>query len=147
MRSRNLMTGTALALALAGTSGTMVQAQQVELPDHCTGVPFTLTSGQVKFHVALDAGLLAESSAVTMRIYNSRGTVVAERSATVAAGRTVTLTFEGRGLLRAQLDYSTPATPGPRRKIVSSVEVSDVDRFRTVIPVDCSGGESVDVRG
>jgi hypothetical protein len=145
------MAGTALALALASASGTDARAQQVELPDHCTGVPITLTSGLVQVHVALDVpkGLapLAEPSSVTMRLYNQRGVIVAERSTTLAAGRTVTLSFKGSGLLRAQVDYGTPATPGPRRKVVSSVEVSEVDGFRAVIPVDCSGGETVDVRG
>jgi hypothetical protein len=116
------------------------------LPGYCDGGPFTLTAGEVKFHVALDDAPLAPAMNVTLRLYDSEGNVVARHVATIAAGKTTTLEFRGAGLLRAQATFDSLANPGERRRTVASAEVSDsVDNLRLVIPVQCFPNERIAV--
>ena len=101
--TRRLFSTAACALALAVLAAPA--AAQEEPPPaptrHCTGGPFTLTSGTVRFHVAVDDFPGAATSRVVMRLYDARGGVVAARTVTVAANRTATLEYRGTGLLRA----------------------------------------------
>ena len=137
-----------LAFMLAGF-GVAAHAQIIETPGptpplgYCTGGPFTLTAGAVKFHVGLDDRPLALPMDVTMRLYDSEGNVVARRRVTLAAGQTRTLEFRGTGLLRAQATFSSLFNPGDRRETVGSVELFDVDNFRAVIPVKCVPNENI----
>jgi hypothetical protein len=139
-----------LAFMLAGFA-VAAHAQIVATPGpapalpsgYCTGPPFTLTAGDVHFHVGLDDVLLAPAMNVTMRLYNSEGRVVAARTVTLAAGQTRTLDFRGTGLLRAQATFESLLDPGDRRETTASVEVLDVDNIKAVIPVKCVPNENV----
>ena len=144
LRVRNI----ALALVLASVASAAAHAQLVAtpapvLPGYCTGGPFTLTAGEVKFHVALDDAALAPAMNVTLRLYDSEGTVVARHTATIAAGKTTTLEFRGGGLLRPQATFDSLVNPGERRRPVASAEVSDIDNLRLVIPVQCFPNERI----
>ena len=119
-------------------------AQTTVLPGHCTGGPFTLTFGDVRFNVALDDRPLAPPMDVTLRLYDSAGNVVARRVVTVAAGQTATLAFRGTGLLLAQATFGSLLDRSDRRKAVGSVELLDVDNFRAIIPIDCVPNENID---
>src|SRR5687767_15029374 len=124
-----------LALMLIGVA-VAAHAQIIGVPEptlppgYCTGGPFTLTSGEVKFHVALDDRPLAPPMDITMRLYDSAGNVVARRAVSVAAGQTRTLAFRGTGLLRAQATFGSVLDASDRRETVGSVELFDVDNFR-----------------
>jgi hypothetical protein len=137
-----------LALMLAGV-GVAAHAQIIGIPGptpppgYCTGGPFTLAAGEVKFHVALDDRPLAPPMAVTMRLYDSDGNIVARRALTLAAGQTATLEFRGTGLLRAQATFGSLLNPSDRRETVGSVELLDIDNFRAVIPVKCVPNENI----
>jgi hypothetical protein len=127
-----------LALMLAGVGAAAAEAQTPPPPGSCNGGPFTLTAGQVKFHVALDDGRLAPSMKVTLRIYDADGTIVASRTVSaLGAGKTTTLEFSGSGLFRVQATFDRLLAPGDRRETVSSVELLDSDNFKAVIPVKC----------
>jgi len=142
---------TVLALLLAAAAVVGVRAQIVQdpgptRPGFCTGGPFTLTAGQVKFHVALDDNPGAPSMLVTLRLYDSDGTIVARRRAELAGGHTTTLEHRGYGLLRAQATFESLINPSNRRETVGSVEVFDVDGFRAEIPVKCIPNENIPPR-
>ena len=136
------------ALMLTGVA-VAAHAQIIGVPDptlppgYCTGGPFTLTAGEVKFHVALDDRPLAPPMDVTMRLYDSEGNIVARRAITVGAGQTGTLEFRGTGLLRAQATFGSLLNPSDRRETVGSVELLDVDNFKAVIPVKCVPNENI----
>jgi hypothetical protein len=138
----------ALALMLLSVVSVAADAQLVAtpspvLPGHCTGGPFTLTAGEVKVHVALDDVPLAPAMDVTLRLYDSEGSVVAARRTTIAAGKTTTLEFRGSGLLRPQVTFDSLVNPGARRRTVASAEVLDIDNLRIVIPVLCFPTERI----
>jgi hypothetical protein len=103
----------------------------------------TLTAGVLKFHFALDDDPLAAPMTVTLRLYDSEGSIVARRTVTLAAGATSTLEFSGSGLLRAQATFDSLRNPGNRREAVGSLEVHDIDNFRAVIPVKCVPNENI----
>ena len=139
---------TVLALMLAGVAAVAARAQIVQdpgptLPGYCTGGPFTLTAGEVKFHVALDDQPDALPMNVTLRIYDAQGSVVARLRTPLAAGYTTTLEHRGAGLLRAQATFDSLVNPSSRRQTVGLVEVFDVDGFRAEIPVQCRPNERI----
>mgnify|MGYP006285821547 CR=1 FL=1 len=76
--TRRLFSTAACALALAVLAAPA--AAQEEPPPaptrHCTGGPFTLTSGTVRFHVAVDDFPGAATSRVVMRLYDARSSPV-----------------------------------------------------------------------
>ena len=127
-----------LALVFAAIGVAAADAQTAP-PGTCNGGPFTLTAGEVKFHVALDDRLSAPSMKVTLRIYDADGTIVAStpKPVNVAPGKTTTLEFRGSGLFRVQATFDRLLSPGDRRETVSSVELLDADNFKAVIPVKC----------
>jgi hypothetical protein len=97
----------------------------------------------VRVHFALDDGPLAPAMNVTLRLYDSEGTVVAWRKTEVAAGKTATLEFRGTGLLRAQATFETLLNAPPRRRAVASAEILDIDNLRIVTPVQCFPNERI----
>ena len=131
------------AVAVAAHAQIAAPSGSPSLPGFCTGGPFTLTGGEVKFHVALDDHHLASPMSVTMRLYDAAGTVVARRSMLLTAGATATLEFRGAGLLRPQATFESLLDAGDRRDTVGSVEVHDVGAFRAVIPVTCVPNENI----
>jgi hypothetical protein len=138
----------ALALLLAAAAAVGLRAQIVQdagpvRPGYCTGGPFTLTAGQVKFHVALDDDPGAAAMTVILRLYDSTGAVVARERVQLSAGHTVTLEYAGHGLLRAQASFESLLNPSDRRAAHGSVELFDVDGFRAEIPVQCIPNENI----
>jgi hypothetical protein len=131
------------AAAVVGARAQIVQDPGPTRPGFCTGGPFTLTAGHVKFHVALDDNPTAPSMLVILRLFDSKGNVVARDRAQLAAGHTTTLEHTGAGLLRAQATFESLLAPSNRRETAGSVEVFDVDGFRAVIPVLCSPNENI----
>jgi hypothetical protein len=139
-----------LALMLTGVVASTASAQTISTagdtppPGQCTGGPFTLTAGEeVLFHIALHDAPLAPAMKVTLRIYDSDGTIVAKRTVTLAAGKTTTLGFRGAGLLRPQATFESLLNPNALRETVGSVELHGVDNFRAVIPVKCLPNENI----
>jgi hypothetical protein len=138
-----------LALTLTSAAVIVAHAQIVAPsgptlpPGFCTGGPFTVNGGEVKFHVALDDHPRAPSMRVSLRLYDSAGAIVARRTVTLAAGAAATLEFRGGGLLRAQATFDSLVNPSDRRETVGTVELHDVDNFRAVIPVQCVPNENI----
>ena len=139
-----------LALTLTVVAAVAVNAQLVATPQplpqgHCIGGPFSLTAGSAKFYFALDDALPAPPVKVTLRLYDAGGSLVASRTVTTLAARTITtLEFQGAGLLYAQASFDSILNPSDRRDTSASVELFDVDGFRAVIPVKCLPDERID---
>ena len=109
---------------------------------YCTGVPFSLTAGDVKVFFVVDDVVGAAGSNVTLRLYNAEGTTVAVKKVTVAAGRTVTLPYQGAGLLRAQATFDSPLTVSDRRQAAASVEVNELG-VKLILPVSCTVQDNI----
>jgi len=145
---------TALALLFIGFIGAAVIGVRAQIvsdpgpsrPGYCTGGPFTLTAGRVKFNVGLDDNPAAPPMTVILRLYDADGTIVARHRAQLAAGETTTLEHRGDGLLRAQATFESLLNPSNRRETVGLVEMFDVDGFRAEIPVKCMPNENIPPR-
>jgi hypothetical protein len=138
------LTKTVLALMLTFAAAVAASAQgPVTTNGYCNGGPITLIGGELKFYFAIDDVNGAPGSEVTLRVYNAEGTVVVGKKVTLAAGKTVTLPYQGSGLLRVQATYDIPDITSGRRRAVSSVDVSDFNGFRTVIPVSCTVQDNI----
>lgn len=129
-----------LASMLVGVAEAQRAPRGTRRPGYCTGGPFTLTGGHVKFHVALDDRELEPAAAVLMRLIDQDGSVVMSRRVELQPGQSATLEFSGVGLFRAQAEtvdlLSQGARVSDRRAVVSTVEL--FDDFRIILPVDCA---------
>jgi hypothetical protein len=129
-----------LASALAGVAEAQRTPKGARRPGFCTGGLFTLTAGQVKFHVSLDDTELEPAALVLMRLLDQDGLVVSSRHVQLQPGQSATLEHTGAGLFRVQAETVDLLPLGTRvsdrRKVVGIVEV--FDDFRIVIPVDCA---------
>jgi hypothetical protein len=138
----------ALGLLLASAASIAAHAQLVgtpapSLPGYCNGGPTTVLTGEVSVHAALDDGPLAPAMSVTLRLYDSEGTVVARHTATIAPGKTTTLEYRGGGgLLRPQVTFDTLVNPSERRRTVASAEFFD-DDLHLVVPLVCFPNERI----
>ena len=144
LRLKHGVLATILVGFVAAAQAQIVATAEPTLPPgYCTGGPFTLTAGGVMFHVLLDDDPSAPPMRVSMRLYDSEGTVVAHRNVTLAPGQARTLGFRGSGLLWAQATFESLLDPGDRRNTAGSVELFDVDNIRTIIPVKCVPNENI----
>jgi hypothetical protein len=133
------LTKTVLALMLTFAAAVGARAQDpTTTTGYCNGGPFTLLGGEVKFYFALHGVNGAPSSDVILRLYNAEGTLVAGKKATVAPGKTVTLPYQGSGVLRAHATFDSPTPMIDQVQVASSVDVFDFNGFRAVIPLLCT---------
>ena len=137
------LTKTVLALILTFGAAASVGAQDPTKTGYCTGVPFSLTASDAKVHFAIDDVSGAPATNVTLRLYNGDGTlVVGKKVVALPAGRTVTLSYQGSGLLRAQATYDWPTSASARRAAVSSVEMIELG-VKLIIPVSCTVQDNI----
>jgi hypothetical protein len=144
----------ALALLLTSSLSGVAGAQVIVTPPpppsaqtgYCIGGPFTITSGVVLVHFALDGESEAPDVRVRIRLYDEAGNIVATRRvATLARGTTVTLRYSGSAVVvRPQATVESLADLSAL--IAMQVELFDAD-FRAVMPVFCAlppdGGDRI----
>lgn len=133
------LTKTVLALMLTFAAAVAARAQDPTTTNgYCNGGPFNVIGGDVSFRIALHDVNGAPASNIILRLYNAEGTLVAGKKVTLAVGKTATLLYQGSGVLRAHATFDSPTATSGQRRMVSSVDLSDFDGFRAVIPVSCT---------
>jgi hypothetical protein len=114
--------------AAAGVAGAQVASALMPAQFIASGL-FNLREGETaEFNVSLDDRASAPDSTVTMRLYDTAGTVVARRTVTLAPGQSATLRHRVAGRYRAQAEVADPSGAfSTRRVVASTVEISRVD--------------------
>lgn len=87
---------------------------------------FTVSPGEgVNFHVSIDDVRGAAPLNVLLRLFDSRGVVVARSEVVLQPGESTTLRFQQAGLYRAQMVIpAAPDSSSARRAIIGSLEIA-----------------------
>jgi hypothetical protein len=115
-----------LTLGIAiGAAGT--QAYQILLlPGFLNTGLFTLADGEVAlYNATLDDVPGAPPASVMMQLIDPAGVVVARQAVLLAPGQSATLKWEKPGTYRGHAEFITRSEtlPGPRRRLITSLEI------------------------